>query len=475
MSQAACRTLRAVLVAAAGLLSSALWAEPSWVILDARKAEGVPELIRVEKEQKGSGLKGMILLQEADGKSQEVEESRILARIPGLPGGEAKIDREEAVRAINLLLEAKSKVPVLEKALQEQVEQWKALLDKIPNAEDPEALAKAEEVFTRAVSQAMPQPYDLKATYTLEQLETQSAALEKLKKEFPARTGEIQQLMDPWETEAKYLREGKKKFEGRWLSSEEWEREQGARETAAKEAFLNQTHFPDVSPALIGQGTILVALLAGAAGLFFGISFLFHGVLEMMRRRSWWKGAAWLVGGALVVALIGRATGMALATPEPWLAEERGDAKVLEEILWTTNGQKKPFPRQIRLLDADLNAWWAEKLHPGGLSVLEILVVGVESWKVQFAEGGLRLERKGRLLGRPLVMRHEMSLRRTEKGEEVYRVEGSLGKMPLPPTVALRSWSQWIKDVNRMAEFFSAPQGMRLERLEKGAAFFSAP
>lgn len=468
-------TVRAAGLALAGFFSTALGAGPSWIILDAGKAEGTPELLRVVQEKKDAGTKGRVLLQGTDGKRLDVEEDRILCRIPVFPEGEAKIDREEAVRAINLLLEAKNKVPALEKPLQEQVEQWKGLIDKIPNAEDPEALAQAEEIFTRAVAEAMPKAHEPTASYTREELETQINVLEKLKKEFPARTAEIQPLIDPWEMEAQFLKEGKRKFEGRWLSPEEWDHERGARESAAKEAFLKTIHPPDVSPALIGQGTVLAALATGTAGLFFGVSFLFHGLLEIMRRRSWWKGAAWVLGGLLVVGAIGRAAGLILATPEPWEVHPDGNAKILEELLWCSAGKKTPFPRKIQVTDADLNSWWEKRLHPGPLSVFEILVVGVESWRIQFVDGGLRLERVGRLLGRPLVLRQEMSLRRTEKGEEVYRIEGSMGRMPLPPAVVLRSWGKWIEDLTKQADFFCMPRGMRLQLLEKGRATFSVP
>jgi len=467
--------VRAALLAITGFFTAGLWAGPSWVVLEDGKGDGAPELIRIVKEQKGSGSKGKVLLQEEGGKSREVDESRILVRIPAYPEEGAKVNREEAVKVINLLLEAKNKTPALEQPLQEQVEQWKGLIDKIPNAEDPEALAKAEEVFARAVAQAMPQPHDPLASYTQEQLEGQISALEKLKMEFPARMQEIQRLMDPWEIEAQALKDGKRKFEGRWLSSAEWERERGAREGAAKEAFLKTIRPPNILPTLIGQGTVVVVLATGAAGFFFGISFLFHGILEIMRRRAWWKGLAWLVSGLLVVGVISRATGLVLATPDAWEMRADGDIQIMEDLLWSTTGQKNPFPREIEVTDKDLNSWWAHRLQVGPLSVMEILVVGVESWRIQFVDGGLRLERVGKLLGRRLVLRHEMSLRRTEKGEEIYRIEGYLGKMTLPPAVVLRSWGKWMEDVAKLSDFFSAPKGIRLERLEKGRAVFSAP
>lgn len=475
MSPAACRSMRAVGVALLVFTCPALLASPLWVVLEGGKPDEPPEFIQVVKEKKETASQGTLVLEGFDGKNRVVEEDKILARIPVFPEGEAKVEREEAVRAITLLLEAKSKAPALEKVLQQQVEKWKALIDKMPNATDPEALAKTEEDFARAVAAAMPQAHDPMRTYTAEQLEAQIQSLGKLKKEFSVRAEEIQQLLDPWEIEAKYLREGKKKFEGRWLSSEDWERERGAREAAAKQAFLQTIRPPDISPALVGQGTVMAALAAGAAGLFFGISFLFHGVLEVMRRRAWWKGACWTAGGILVVGLIARTTGLILALPAPWERRGEGEAKVLEDLLWETVGLKGPFPREMQVRDADLNAWWAKRLHPGSLSVLEILVVRVEKWEVQFLDGGLRLERHGSLLGRPLVLRQEMTLRRTESGEEIYRVEGMLGGMPLPPAVVLRSWSQWINEVARLAQFFSAPQEIRLERLEKGLATFSAP
>lgn len=475
MNQLACRVVRAVWVAGLFFLGSAALAAPLWVVLESGKPEEPPELIRVVKEKKETAPKGTLVLEGVEGKNRTVEEDKILARIPVFPDGEVKIEREEAVRIINLLLEAKSKAPALEKPLQEQVERWKALIDKMPNAADPEELAKTEEAFAQAVAAAMPKAHDVMAPYSLEQLEAQIGALEKLKPEFSMRTGEIQQLLDPWEIEAKYLREGKKKFEGRWLSPEEWEKERGARQAAAKEAFLHTIRPPDVDPALVGQGTVLAALAACGAGLFFGISFLFHGVLEVMRRRAWWKGLSWMIGGILVVGMIARATGLILATPTPWEMPGEGDAQALENLLWSTVGQKNPFPKEIQVQDRDLNAWWAQKLHARSLSVLEILVLGVDRWRVQFVDGGLRLERRGKLLGRSLVLRQEMTLRRTEKGEEIYRIEGSLGRMPLPPAVVFRSWRQWVEEVSRQAQFFSAPPEIHLERLEKGIATLTTP
>ena len=252
--------------------------------------------------------------------------------------------------------------------------------------------------------------------------------------------------------------------------SDEWERERGAREAAAKDAFLKTIHSPDLSPVLIGQGTLLASLAAAMAGLFFGVSFLFHGILEVMRRRAWWKGAAWALGGLLVVGLIGRGAGLILAPPEPLGSEGVADGAVLEELLWSSSGQKKPFPRELELADKDLNAWWEKRLGFGNLSIFEILVVRVEGWRIRFLDGGLILDRAGRLLGRTLVLRQEVTVRRNEQGEETYRIEGALGKMPLPPAVVFRSWSKWVEDVSRLAEFFSAPRGIRLERLEIGRA-----
>ena len=311
--------------------------------------------------------------------------------------------------------------------------------------------------------------------FTGEHIQIVVVCCKKLKMEFSARMQEIQGLMDPWEIEAQALKDGKRKFEGRWLSSAEWDRERGAREGAAKEAFLKTIRPPNILPTLIGQGTVVVVLATGAAGLFFGISFLFHGILEIMRRRAWWKGLAWLVSGLLVVGVISRTTGLVLATPDAWEMRADGDSQMMEDLLWSTTGQKNPFPREIEVTDKDLNSWWSHRLQAGPLSVMEILVVGVESWRIQFLDGGLRLERVGKLLGRRLVLRHEMSLRRTEKGEEIYRIEGYLGKMTLPPAVVLRSWGKWMEDVAKLSDFFSAPKGIRLERLEKGRAVFSAP
>ena len=88
-------------------------------------------------------------------------------------------------------------------------------------------------------------------------------------------------------------------------------------------------------------------------------------------------------------------------------------------------------------------------------------------------DGTLRLDRVGRFLGRNFVMRHEMTFNRSEQGEDVYRIEATLGQLPLPPALVLRSWNQWTGTLARMTAVIGAAERLTLERIEKGAVVFS--
>jgi hypothetical protein len=77
-------------------------------------------------------------------------------------------------------------------------------------------------------------------------------------------------------------------------------------------------------------------------------------------------------------------------------------------------------------------------------------------------------------LGQNLLLRHRLFFSRSEKGEEVYRVEASLGKLPLPPALVLRTWNQWIESIVQQAALFRGAKEARLEKLEKGVVVFSA-
>jgi len=123
-----------------GVLATDGWAELRLFIVDSEKPEGAPELVAVESEQ-NEGSK--VVLQQSNGTKREVSKGSILARLPASPGPGDVLTRESAAKAISDLLEAKSKAPALEKVLQEEVEKWKACLDRLPSEEDPGALAKA--------------------------------------------------------------------------------------------------------------------------------------------------------------------------------------------------------------------------------------------------------------------------------------------------------------------------------------------
>ena len=118
-----------------------LRAEPTYLLFETGKAEDVPELVLGNWEKTNTGL---TILREGVPPFREVKNERVLARLPASPLAEDAVTREAAVAAISTLLEAKAKVPALEKVLQEEVEKWKERLDKIPSENDPVALAKAE-------------------------------------------------------------------------------------------------------------------------------------------------------------------------------------------------------------------------------------------------------------------------------------------------------------------------------------------
>lgn len=438
-------------------------------ILEPAKADADHELVLVEKE---SVKDGTAVLFEPGGTEKKVPKDRIVARLTPAPASGNQADRETAVAAINALLEAKSRAVALELTLQEEVEKWKKILDQMPNPEDPGAQEKAEAAFAEALAKAMPSPHDPATSYTREELAARIVALEQLKKEFPGKAQKIDEASEPWKMEYSETLAGRKKLEGRWLDPEEWAKEKGARERAARDAFLAKIEIPQASPVLLGQGLLLaaggLALLAG----FLGASFLFHGILEYTRHRAWWKGTAWALAGVVMVAVLGRATGLVLGQPEPFNSPT-GSAESVEEMLWIYGAQKKKFPEEIKISDADLNAWLEKRLRFAPLKVTEILVLVAESWRLEMQDGTLRLDQTGRLLGRKFILRHVMTFSRSEQGEDIYRIEATLGKLPLPPAVVIRSWNQWTESLGKMAKAVHAADRLHLERIEKGAVVLS--
>lgn len=445
------------------------WGGVQVYIIEPSKADAAHEMVLVEKE---SAKDGTVVLIEPGGTEKKVPKDKIIARLTPAPGPGKKVERATAVAAINALLEAKARAVALERTLQEEVEKWKKILDQLPSEEDPEALAKAEKAFAEAIAKAMPKPYDPAATYSEEELTTQLTAFEEVKKTFPARAEEIERQAEPWRVEQAEMAAGKKKLEGRWLSPDEWEKEKGARERAAREAFLAKLEIPETTPVLLGQGLLLAAAALVVVAGFLGASFLFHGILEYIRHRAWRKGTAWTLAGAVIIAVLGRATGLVLSAPEPFEVGQ-GKAEAIEEIYWKYGGEKNDLPKELKVSDADLNAWLEKRLRFAPLKVTDIVVLVTESWRLGMEDGTLRLDRTGRLLGRNFVLRHEMTFNRSEQGEDVYRIEATLGKLPLPPALVLRSWNRWTESLAQMTAVIGAAERLTLERIEKGAVVFS--
>ena len=451
-------------------VTMAAWPGMQIYVLEPEKPEAPHDLILVEKEATKDGTS---ILMEPGGAEKKIATDKIVARLTPAPAQGTKVDRKTAVAAINALLEAKARAVALERTLQEEVEKWKKILDQLPSEEDPEALAKAEAAFAEAVSKTMTRPYDPATAYTPEELSTQVKTFEDLKKSFPTRTEEIERLAEPWRVEQTEMAAGNKKLEGRWLSPAEWDKEKGARQKAAREAFLAKLEIPEASPVLIGQGILLAAAGAALLAAFLGASFLFHGILEFIRHRAWWKGMAWTLAGAAIVAVLGKATGLVLSAPEAREGAAPGSAESIEEIFWCQGGKKESFPQEIRVTCADLNAWFHKRIRFAPLKVTEIAVLTAEGWAVEAQDGVLRLDRTGRFLGRNFVLRHEMTFNRTEKGEDIYRIEATLGELPLPPALVLRSWNQWTETLARLTAAIGAADHLTLERIEKGAVVFS--
>jgi hypothetical protein len=213
--------------------------------------------------------KKTIQFKELDGTKREVELGKVLGKLPSTPLPEQELSREQAVSAINKILEAKAQHPNLEQPLHKELEIWKERLDKMPCPEDPEALAKAEAAFAAATGKAIPQAYDGKKSYTTEELAKQVEALAALSKEFPERAQEVENIGAPWRLEMENQQAGRKKFEGRWFEPEDWEKEKETRNDVAKKAFLAKIQAPAVAPILFSQGVFVAGLglvLGGARG-----------------------------------------------------------------------------------------------------------------------------------------------------------------------------------------------------------------
>lgn len=458
-----------------GLAAGAGWAGVQVYIVEADRADSPPELVLVEKEARESSKDGAVVLVEPGGLTQKVAKERILARLSPAPAPGQTADRATAVAAINALLEAKAKAAALERTLQEEVEKWKRILDQLPPDLNPTTPPPTPEAWEAARNRAMPNPYQPAKSYTREELDIQLGALEQLQRDFPARQEEIEEWKGIWKLERAEMASGKKKLEGRWLTPEEWREERGNRERAAREAFLAKLEIPEVSPVLVGQGIFLTAAGVALGGAFLGFSFLFHGILEFIRHRAWWKGIAWCLTGGILLAVLAHGTGLLLASPDPLPDAGQGDAEVVEEVFWRCGGQKQALSGELRISDADLNAWFSKRLRFSPIRVTDIAVLVAEGWRLNLEDRTLRLDRTGRFFGRTFVLRHEMTLNRSEGDKDFYCVEATLGKLRLPPALALRSWNQWIESLARMTAALGETRPPVLERIEKGALVFSAP
>ena len=423
------------------------------------------------REMKEDGKR--ISYKELNGTAREVGKEKVLAKLPSTPSAEQELTREEAVAAINAILEAKAQHPNLDEPLQREMEIWKGRLDKMPSPADPEALAKAEAIFVAATTKAVPKEYDPKQNYSLEELGQQMESFERLSREFPERAGEVEKMASSWRLEQEQQQAGRKKLEGRWLDPEEWEKEKVSRQAAAKGAFLGSIQIASVSATLIQQEIFFAGLLLFVGGAFLGLSFLYHGVVELLRHRAWWKGGAWTAAGMILFSAVMRAVVLAIALPEPITANDTRAGKELDDLVWLQAGLKESLPAEIRLTDGEINAWWGRRLRFLPLGVTDVFAVRTEGWQVQFVEGGMILDRPGRWLGQALQLRHQLIFSRSEKGEDIYRVEASLGKLPLPPVVVLKTWNQWVESLLTQAQIFPGTKAVKLERLEKGAVVFS--
>ena len=155
---------------------------------------------------------------------------------------------------------------------------------------------------------------------------------------------------------------GRKKFEGRWFEPEDWEKEKETRNDVAKKAFLAKIQAPAVAPILFSQGVFVAGLGLVLGGALLGLSFLFHGVVELLRHRAWWKGAAWALAGMGLFSLMARATVLAIAVPEPPLVLNKDNRTTLEDLLWSQVGLKEALPAEVKLSDAEINDWWGRRL-----------------------------------------------------------------------------------------------------------------
>lgn len=418
----------------------------------------------------------VVMVMDSDGKRGAVQKSLVVLMIDLRDPALEKLDKVQVEEMLAGYEKAMTDFPASQEILQEEVRKWKKVIEDeaLQAAEKESNQAKALENSTREI-------FDTNKDYTREELAAVIDPALLAIQQYPDLGEKIREYLNPWTQRMDYLKEGRKLFEGQWLTGQEIRLIQEERVSIEQEKHFKEKAKLSFSSLILPQTSVLITILI-AAGTLLSVFFSFFHLATARGGNLTFGGALTLLLGLAILGAYGFYTYKMLNFTadlnEYWAESHKLDVpedqvpNPLPRMLFMASGSTirniTPQDAKVSLTDRQINVLMKKYLKLERKSVVELLDMERIQTVVKFQSDRIEFIDEAICLGQKVLIRYELFYKSEANSFSIYNQEVYVGGAKLPASLASFMFRQFFRNLQDCLNETNLPKIYSIEKIEEG-------
>ncbi len=425
----------------------------------------------------------VFMIMDADGKRSAFQKELVARMVEIHDPAISKLTKEQIDVLLADYAKAIADFPVTKEILTLETAKWKKVtaVERLQVAEKEAGRAKALENSNANV-------FDESKDYTPEELAAVINPAKEAMQMYPDLNEAIQSNLKPWLQRSEDLKEGKRRFEGRWITGQEIRLIQEERVSTEQEKYFKEKAKLNFSSLILPQTSVLIAILI-AAGTLLSVLFSFIHLATSRGGNLTFGGALALLLGLAILGAYGfyayKILNFTSELSEYWADSHKVNVpedqmpNPLPRMLFMASGSTvrkiSDEDAKVTMTDTQINVLMRKYLKFERRSGTELLDIERIQTVVRFYSDRIEFVDEAICLGKKVLIRYELFYRTDADSFNIYNQDVYLGGAKLPASLASFMFRQFYRNLQDCLNETNLPSIYSIEKITEGQVGFIWP
>jgi hypothetical protein len=419
----------------------------------------------------------VIMTTDFEGKRSAWQKSMVAHMISLHDDQTEKLSDDKIEECLSLYAKVMAEYSESKDILDQETLKWRTVQEK-----GKKLASEVQEQGASALQQHTQAVFDQTKNYTIAELTAVIGPGLTLAQQRAELTEQLTEYLKPWQQRLQYLEEGRKLFEGQWLTKAEILKMKEERSLAEQQRFFTEEAKLNLTSLVLPQSTVIISLLV-VVGTLLSVLFSFYGLATSRGGNLTFSGAITLLLGLAILGAYGfygyKISNFTTELKDYWegayttSVPEDQLPNPLPRLMFMASGSTlrniTPADAKVVLQDTQINVLIKKFLKitpPAQAQTLDLqrteIAVRLLSDRIEFIDQVVCFDKK-------ILIRYEIFYKSDAGSFSIYRQDVYLGGAHLPSALGSFMFRQFFRSFQDCVNATNIPQIYTIEKVEAGA------